>query len=450
MLDLAIEGGRVVTPGGVREMNVGVAGGRIATLSTQGLAARTSLDASGLLVLPGMIDTHMHIGFHSDETEVATETAGAAVGGITTALIYYRRLTPYGDDLEEFIERGRRQSVVDFAVHLGILTDEHMHAARSLSERFGITSFKMYTCYKDKELEAFGVRGEDDGFMLDAMSVLARIPGAVVNVHSENNDIYEHRAKALRRGEVPGTPLEQWSWTRPPIGEAEAVQRVALLAREAGAELFIPHVGSKAALDACRAARAAGTNLHVESCPHYLLLDAAMPGPVQYAKVNPPVRAASDRSVMVGAVARGEVDTIGTDHAAIFLEGKANRPVADARPGFPGVDVMLPALMELVHRGDLPLERLAELPARSAAIFGLRGKGRLEVGYDADLVLVDPARARTVRAAELRSASDLSVYEGMTLTGWPTATLVRGQVVARDGEVVRADNGAYVRRGQSA
>ncbi len=450
MYDLTIEGGRIVTPHGVYEANLGIEAGKIATVSSHALRAQESLDATGKLVLPGMIDTHMHIGFHSEDTEFLTETRGAVVGGITTAMIYYRRLTPYGEDLAAFIERGRRQSYVDFGVHLGILTDEHMRAASDLARQFGITSFKMYTCYKDKELEPFGVRGEDDGFMLDAFSRLAEIPGAVVNVHSENNDIYERRAAALRRGEAVGTPLEQWSWARPPLGEVEAVERVALFAREAGAAVFIPHVGSLRALEACRSAQALGTNLRVETCPHYLLLSTSSPGSAQYAKVNPPVRSERDRQAMVEALARGQCDTVGTDHAAIFRDGKADLEVWRQRPGFPGVDVLLPALMELVHRGDLPLERVAALPANAARIFGLRGKGRLEVGCDADIVVVDPARSRRVEAATLASASDLSVYEGMTLTGWPTATLVRGRLTALAGEVVSEQSGAYLRRAAQA
>lgn len=450
MYDVTVEAGQLVTPDGVFEANLGITEGRIAAISSNALSARRKIDAAGRLVLPGMIDTHMHIGFHSDETEFATETRGAALGGITTAMIYYRRLTPYGDDLEAFIAQGRRQSHVDFALHLGILTDDHLRAAPDLSGRFGITSFKMYTCYKDKELETFGVRGEDDGFMLDAMAGLAKIPSAVVNVHSENNDIFERRALALRRGEVTGTPLEQWSWTRPPLGEAEAIQRVALLARETDAVVHIPHVGSRRALEACRAARQAGTRLYVETCPHYLLLHTGAAGDAQLAKVNPPVRSEEDRQAIVEALARGEFDTVGTDHAAIFRAGKVGHGIAQARPGFPGVDVLVPALMELVHRGDLRLERLAELPNRAARIFGLSTKGRLNIGYDADLVIVDPDLERPVRAKDLASASDLSVYEGMTLTGWPTATLVRGSLVAQEGEVVPGAKGAYLRRGPTA
>ena len=255
--DLAINHGDVVFAWGVqRDVSVAVSDGLIAGISAVPFDAEQVIDARGQLVFPGFIDTHTHIGFSGSATEFATETAGAAAGGITTCLIYYRQLERYGGDLRGFIAQGERESSVDFGVHLGMLTDEHLGQVQGLVDEFAITSFKMYTCYKDGELEQFGVRGEDDGFILDALTLLARIPGSVVNVHSENDDIYARRLRELKAGKIGGSLLRQWSWARPPFGEAEAIARVSLLARQAGATVFIPHVGSAAALDACRQARA--------------------------------------------------------------------------------------------------------------------------------------------------------------------------------------------------
>lgn len=448
--EIAINHGDVVFPWGVRsDVSIAVSAGTTVGIAADPYEADQIIDATGQLVFPGFIDTHTHIGFSGSNAELATETAGAAAGGITTCLIYYRQLARYGEDLRSFIAQGERLSSVDFGVHLGILTDDHLEQVEELSSELGITSFKMYTCYKDGELAQFGVRGEDDGFILDALTLLATIPGAVVNVHSENDDIYGRRLRALKAGRVSGSVLRQWSWARPPFGEAEAIARVAFLARLAGATVFIPHVGSSAALDACREAQAAGTKLHLETCPHYLLLDADGEGQVQYAKVNPPVREAGDRLAIQQALKSGGIDTVGTDHAAVPLAGKQGKSAWEARPGFPGVDTMVPALLHLVSSGILTPESLASATERSAKLFGLTSKGRIEVGLDADFTICDLGASREVAAAAFPSCSDLSVYEGMRLTGWPSWTILRGAVVARNGEITRPQSGRYLKRGRA-
>jgi dihydroorotase (multifunctional complex type) len=446
-LELAVVNGDVVFPWGVRSgLNIGMAEGKIVRLTSEPIDAQRVLDATGQFVFPGFIDTHTHIGFAGIDDEIATETKGAVVGGITTCLIYYRQLEVYGENLKSFIQQGAASAYVDFGVHLGMLIDDHLAQVREINRELGISSFKMYTCYKDGELAPFGVRGEDDGFMVDAFRILAEIPNSVVNVHSENDDVYLRRLQTLKAGKVSGTPLQQWSWTRPPFGEAEAISRVAMFARLANARVFIPHVGSQAALEACVKARSEGTKLHFETCPHYLLLNAEGEGHVQYAKVNPPVREESDRLAMLQALREGIVDTVGTDHATIPLDGKVGKSVWSARPGFPGLDTMVPALMDLVTSGVLAPEALARATDRSARLFSLTNKGRIEVGLDADLTICDPHVTRKIVAEELASWSDLSVFEGMSMTGWPSFTILRGRVVAEAGNLVGEHSGRYVER----
>lgn len=448
--DVSITGGKVVFPDGVQEVNIGIRDGKVGAISSDAIDAKQVIRADGKLVLPGFIDPHVHIGFSDEQNEFGTETAGAAVGGVTTVMVYYRRLQPYGADLEDFIALGKTQTHVDFGLHLGMLLDEHLEEAQNLSDRFGIISFKMYTAYKDKELQGNGVRGEDDGYIVDAMEVLGKISGAVVNVHCENDDIYMRRLQVLTRQRRSGHPLELWSWARPPIGEAEAIQRVALFARQAGTTVYIPHVGSRMALESVRLARQFGTRIYFETCPHYFLLHDAMDGNARYAKVNPPVRSDADRQEILAALRSGEIDTVGTDHATIFLEGKQGKEVWQQRPGFPGVDLVLRSLLELVHRREIPVEALAQFPQKTAQIFGLRGKGRIAVEADADIVLVDPDAATTIAAQDLVSSSDLSVYEGLTFHGLPVLTMLRGQVVAQDGRLVGGAQGTYLRRGRNA
>src|SRR5262249_16063889 len=150
----------------------------------------------GLHLLPGFIDTHVHLNFLAEAEgadtsvdEFRSETGAAVLAGVTTALVYYRRLEPYGDDLVRFVAHGERSSYVDFGIHLGILMDAHLDSLGKVSREFGILSFKMYTCYKDEELRRFGVAGEDDGFILDVLERVASIPDAQVHVHAENEEI---------------------------------------------------------------------------------------------------------------------------------------------------------------------------------------------------------------------------------------------------------------------
>ena len=450
MIDLLLLDANVALPDGtVVPGSIAVDDGRIVELSADPhdlRRARETVDLAGRLVLPGMIDTHVHVGFHSPEHDVETETRSAAIGGVTTVCRYYRHLGSYGDTLAAEIDLSERASYVDFAFHLGLLTEPQLAELPRWIAEFGIRSFKMYTCYKDAEGQALGIRGQDDGFLFDALRLLADAGEVVANVHAENQEIIARTSARLRSAPGERSDLVVWSEARPPVAEAEAVRRVAFLAGQAGAEVFIPHVSSDAALEAVVAARGQGVRIAAETCPHYLALDAGASAGV-LAKINPPIRPRSEAAHLWEALRDGALDVVGSDHGTTMRSSKHPGDPWSSSPGFPGIGTMLPVLLnDGVAAGRIDVGRIATLQARAAELFRLPGKGRIAVGADADLVVVDLARERVVEAGALGSASDFSVFEGLVLRGWPVQTYLRGRLVARDGALVGAPGGRYLRR----
>ena len=270
----------------------------------------------------------------------------------------------------------------------------------------------------------------------------------VLNVHCENQEIINRRTAALERTPPPASDLALWSLARPPVAEAEAVHRVAFLAEQAGIRLFIPHVSSDLALAEVAEAKGRGQAIWAETCPHYLALDTADPVGI-LAKINPPIRPRAEASQLWEGLRDGRLDAVGSDHGTTMRASKHAGDPWSSAPGFAGSGTILPTLLDAgVSRGRLGLGDIARLQAQAATIFQLRGKGRIEVGADADLVLVDLDRERTVDAELLASASDFSVFEGRTLRGWPQLVISRGRVAVRDGRLLaEPGQGRYLRRG---
>ena len=244
MIDLRIVNVQPVLPDGtVIRADVAVKDGLIAGIISPGESATAGavIDGRGLHLLPGIIDAHVHIGFYDAIDENRTETAAAALGGVTTTLRYFRALKPYDEIFPRELDLAKQLSHVDYAFHLGILTDHHLENIETYIERWGIRSFKMYTCYKGEERAEFGLRGQDDGLMYAVFRKLATLGGAFAMVHSENNDIVEretNRLKGLGQGSMGD--LELWDQSRPAVAELEAVQRVATLAEQAALPDLFP------------------------------------------------------------------------------------------------------------------------------------------------------------------------------------------------------------------
>jgi dihydropyrimidinase len=456
--DLVVRGGTVVLPqtDGVAA-DVAISGGKIAAVLAPGTTvdAVEMLDAAGKVVLPGVIDVHLHLGHGQDiarprvAADAATETAAAAIGGVTTFIPYLMATDPFEtlfDEVKDITEAGAR---IDFGYHFIISTEAQLAGVPRYAREFGAPSFKIFMNNRGGEGARLGLPDIDDGFLL-RLCEAAAANGGMVCPHPENIEA----AWVLRRRIMQDDPdgrggLRAWNATRPPFVEADAVQRAGLFARETGARLYIVHTSSREALEAGLRARDAGTDIMIETCPHYLTHDVDWDGG-DVGKINPPLRQREDCEALWDGVLAGDVDTVATDHVHRDLSAKAGG-IWKASPGCPGLETLLPVMLADGHHArGLALGRIATLLASAPAeAMGLdRRKGRIAVGLDADLAIVDLDREYLYRREDVRSSAGYSIYEGRRFKGQVVHTLVRGRLVVRDGALIDSavGTGRYVSR----
>jgi len=454
--DLIVRGGTVVTVAGAATADVAVEGGRIAAVGPDlGSDAREVVDAGGLLVLPGVVDVHTHtrIATDAEPDRFFGDSVAAAFGGTTSFLVFNTPSTGGSvaagrtllEGLREWRARTEGDAAVDYAVSL-VITPQQEDAIAEMAGaiELGVPTFKAFMVYD------FGV---DDATLYRALA-MAGGSGGMLQVHCENAVVLD--ALTARHLEAGETAPRYHASSRPPYVESEATARAVALARAARAPLYVVHLSCAEALAAVRAARGEGLPVFAETCPHYLTLDESryLLPPEEAAKyvISPPLRAAGQGDALWAGLADGSLALVGTDHVPdrVAVEKQSWRQSFDRiSNGGPGIETLLSLVYsEGVAAGRIGLERMVDLLATTPArLFGLRSKGSVEVGRDADLVLFDPAWRRTIRQADLHHTSDYTPYEGREVLGAVRSTLVRGAWVVRDGAFVgRRGHGQFVER----
>jgi dihydropyrimidinase len=455
--DLVVRGGEVVTNSEVFRADIGVTGGKIAAIGTH-LEGRRTLDASGMLVLPGGVDTHCHIeqlqeGGGADEESWTTGSTACLAGGTTSVVTFSTQFKGHGilEPLAEYHRRAK-SAMVDYGFHQ-IITDASDQVIWTEIPQIvaaGVRSLKVFLTYDALAL--------DDRAYLRVLAA-ARRAGAFVTVHCENYEAIGWMTEALLAS--GRTAAKYHAWSRPRMVEREATHRAIALAELVDQPIRVFQVSCSEVAAEIAAARHRGVKVWGETCPQYFVLTADhmdRPG-FEGAKFmcSPAPRDAADQAALWDDIRRGTLDVISSDHSGWCYDGTRGKRVngsdanfRDIPNGVPGLAARLPIIFsEGVAKGRIDLPHFARLIAGNPAkLFGLAGKGAIAPGYDADLVLWDAARKTTLTNAHMQHAIDYTPYEGLEVTGWPVATLRRGEVVMQDGHVqAEPGSGRFLPRG---
>lgn len=454
--DLVIKGGQVVTASEIFVADVGVSGGKIATLGSD-LSGNEVIDATNKLVMPGGIEAHCHIAQESgmglmSADDYETGSISAAFGGNSCFVPFAAQKVgqSVAQTLSTYDGRASTKSVIDYSYHL-ILTDPNADVLAELPGVFerGITSFKIFMTYATRV---------SDAQILDIMTI-ARRYGGLTMVHAENHDMLTWMSSALVENGYTDPKFHAPS--RPAIAEEEAINRVISLAKLTNAPLMIVHVSTPKGAALVAEARSEGAYIFGETCPHYLLLtrndlDRSGKEGAKYI-CSPPLRDENTQSILWRHIAAGTFSVVSSDHAPYRFDdtGKfANGPDVDFRKianGMPGIEMRLPILFsEGVLKGRINLNQFVALSSTNAArLYGMHPfKGTMAIGADADIAIWDPNLTKV--AGETHDYVNYNPFAGMEITGWPVTVLTRGQkIVENDKLIANPGDGVFVKRGRT-
>lgn len=433
VFDLIVKNGTLVNHDGTGRRDIGIIAGKIAAIGDLGAASAAEvLNAAGLHILPGVIDTQVHFrepGFpHKEDLESGSRAA--VLGGVTAVfeMPNTNPLTTGAAELADKVTRARHRMHCDFAFWVGGTHENAAHIPE-LERLPGAAGIKVFMGASTGTLLV-----EDDAGIAAILGKTRRRAA----FHSEDEFRLNER-KALR---VAGDPASHPVW-RDATSALMSTQRLLRVAREQGAAIHVLHVSTAEEIDLLALNKDIAS---VEVTTHHLTLSAD-----DYARLgtrlqmNPPVRGPRHREHIWYGLEQGIVDILGSDHAPHTLEEKA-KPYPQSPSGMPGVQTLVPIMLDHVNAGRLSLARLVDLTsAGPVRLFGIAGKGRVAVGYDADLTLVDLNKEMTITDAGMASRSPWTPYDGNKVMGWPIGTLVRGKVVMWEGEIATPAQGEPVR-----
>ena len=434
LFDLLIRNGTAVTPSGRQLVDIGITAGRIAAIGNLYQAsAGESIDATGLHILPGVIDTQVHFrepGLEHKE-DLGTGTKGAILGGVT-AIFEMPNTKPAATTIEllqDKLNRAHGRAWCDYAFFIGA-TAENYEQLPSLERCPGCAGVKIFMGSSTGDLLV-----ENDDPVLQILKHGFRR----VSVHCEDEEMLRERRSLIEGGAHPRMHPE---WRSPEVA-LKATTRLVNLAHQAGRRIHVLHVTTAQEIEFLADHKDVAT---VEVTPHHLTMAApeCYDRLGSYAQMNPPVRDEKHQAALWHGIAQSVVDVLGSDHAPHTREEK-DKPYPQSPSGMTGVQTLLPLMLNHCNNGRLSLERLVDLTsAGPARIFNISRKGRIAVGYDADLVLVDLEARRTIANDWIASRAGWTPYDGMEVQGWPLTTILRGVIAVRDGELQGSPLGTQV------
>ena len=431
--DVVLHGGALVNQDGVAERDIGVIDGKIAEIGQLfNFDAAEKINCRGLHILPGVIDTQVHFrepGMpHKEDLESGSRSA--VLGGVTAVFEMPNTdpLTSTPEALADKVRRGRDRMHCDFAFWVGG-THENARSLAELERLPGAAGVKVFMGSSTGSLLI-----ADDAGIAEVLSHTRRR----VAFHSEDEDRLIERKHLRRDGDPSSHPI--WRDVETAV---KSTRRLIKIAQDKGALIHVLHVTTEEEIELLAQCKDIAS---VEVTPHHLTMDETDYQRIgALAQMNPPVRSARHREALWRGVTQGIVDVIGSDHAPHTLEEKA-RPYPHSPSGMTGVQTIVPLLLDHMNAGRVSLERLVDLTsAGPARLFGIAQKGRVAVGYDADLTIVDLKRRETIRNSWIGSRVGWTPYDGKTVNGWPIGTVVRGRKVMWEGELVTQSVGAPIR-----
>jgi dihydroorotase len=443
-VDLVVRNGLVVLDDRMFQGGVAAAGGVVVAIGEDEALpdAVETIDAGGDYVIPGVIDTHVHFrepGLPRHE-DFGTGSTAAVMGGVTTVFEMPNTIPPTSTGALVTEKRSvvMPKSYVDFGL-FGIVGQENLDEIEGMAEA-GVIGYKLYL---HQAIE--GISPCDDGALLEAFERIAAT-GLRAAVHAENPHIYPRRAEALRSAGRHDAVANLEA--RPSISEYDMVDRCISFARSAGTKLHVCHVTSMESLEAIRTGKRTGVDVTAETGPQWLWFtgeDTKRKGTVLM--FSPPFRSSNDRDALWEGLRDGTIDNIATDHAPRLPEEKIAESVWDVKSGFIGVETQLPLLFTAVLEGRLDASRYVALTSRDPArAYGVwPRKGSLLPGSDADITIVRPGDPWEIRHENLHSRARVTPFEGASVSCRVRCTVLRGNVVMRDGEIVGRPTGRDVR-----
>ena len=432
--DLILKGGTVVNHDGEGVRDIGIRDGRIAAIGQLGIAkAERTLDARHLHILPGVVDSQVHFrepGLEHKE-DLETGSRAAVMGGVTAVfeMPNTKPLTTTAETLADKVARAKNRMFCDFAFYVGG-TRENIGGISKLERLEGSAGIKVFMGSSTGDLLV------DDESSLD--HIIAKLSRRAA-FHAED----EARLNARKHLREPGNPATHPIW-RDEEAAMLATTRLVNLAEKYGRRVHVLHVSTAAEMEFLSHHRDWAS---VEVTPHHLTLEApeCYERLGTYCQMNPPVRDARHRTRIWAGLTDGTVDVLGSDHAP-HARAEKDHAYPDSHSGMTGVQTLVPIMLDHVNAGRLSLARFVDLTSHGPhRIFGLRGKGRIALGYDADFTIVDLARRETITNAQQQSRCGWTPYDGVKVTGWPVGTLVRGQPAMWQGELAPKATGAPVR-----